>query len=43
VREVNGQKIATARQLEEAAGQNTRWWRFTIERDGQVMRQMLRY
>ncbi|MFI0849198.1 DegQ family serine endoprotease [Mesorhizobium sp. IMUNJ 23232] len=43
VREVNGEKITSAAQLEQIAGQNTRWWRFTVERDGQLMRQMLRY
>lgn len=43
VREVNGEEIASAKQLEEIAGQQTRWWRFTIERDGQILRQMLRY
>ena len=29
--------------LKAAAAQRTRWWRFTIERDGRLMRQMLRY
>ncbi|MDQ6434906.1 Do family serine endopeptidase [Mesorhizobium sp. LHD-90] len=43
VREVNGEKITSAAQLEEIAGQDTRWWRFTVERDGKLMRQMLRY
>ena len=31
---------AAGRQI---AGQQTRWWRFTVERDGQMLRQMLRY
>ena len=43
VREVNGETITSAAQLEEIAGQDTRWWRFTVERDGKLMRQMLRY
>ncbi|MBA3446798.1 MAG: DegQ family serine endoprotease [Pseudaminobacter sp.] len=43
VREVNGEVIDTAEKLAEAAGQETRWWRFTVERDGQLLRQMLRY
>ena len=43
VREVNGVEIDTAEKLKEAASQQTRWWRFTVERDGQLMRQMLRY
>lgn len=43
VREVNGEAISSAAQLEQVAGQDTRWWRFTIERDGQLLRQMLRY
>jgi S1-C subfamily serine protease len=43
VREVNGEEISSADQLAEVAGQQTRWWRFTVERDGKLMRQMLRY
>ncbi len=43
VREVNGEEISSAAQLAEVAGQQTRWWRFTVERDGQLMRQMLRF
>ena len=43
VREVNGQEIGSAEQLKKVAAQQTRWWRFAIERDGQLMRQMLRY
>jgi Do/DeqQ family serine protease len=43
VREVNGEEISTAAQLEQVAAQETRWWRFTVERDGRLMRQMLRY
>jgi S1-C subfamily serine protease len=43
VREVNGEAIDSAEKLKAAAAQRTRWWRFTIERDGRLMRQMLRY
>jgi len=43
VREVNGAEIDTAEKLQEAAAQRTRWWRFTIERDGRLMRQVLRF
>ncbi|WP_442578287.1 DegQ family serine endoprotease [Mesorhizobium sp. ASY16-5R] len=43
VREVNGEKISSAAQLEQIAGQDTRWWRFVVERDGKLLRQMLRY
>jgi S1-C subfamily serine protease len=43
VREVNGETITSAEQLRQVASQNTRWWRFTIERNGQILRQMLRY
>jgi S1-C subfamily serine protease len=43
VREVNGATIDSAKTLESAAAQSTRWWRFTVERDGQILRQVLRY
>ncbi|MBN9074260.1 MAG: DegQ family serine endoprotease [Rhizobiales bacterium] len=43
IREVNGEVVDTPEKLKEAASQNTRWWRFTMERDGRVMKQMLRY
>jgi Do/DeqQ family serine protease len=43
VREVNGEEIASAAQLERLAAEQSRWWRFTIERDGRLMRQVLRY
>jgi hypothetical protein len=43
VREVNGEAITSAEKLKEVASQHTRLWRFTIERDGQTMRQILRY
>jgi len=43
VREVNGEVITSAEQLEQAASRQTRWWRFTVERDGQLLRQVIRY
>ncbi|MBZ9776635.1 DegQ family serine endoprotease [Mesorhizobium sp. CO1-1-8] len=43
VREVNGTTIDTAATLELAAKTDTRWWRFTVERGGQILRQVLRY
>ncbi|MGB3900793.1 MAG: DegQ family serine endoprotease [Mesorhizobium sp.] len=43
VREVNGVTIDTTKVLAAAAAQNTRWWRFTVERGGQILRQVLRY
>ncbi|MVA97516.1 Do family serine endopeptidase [Nitratireductor sp. CAU 1489] len=43
VREVNGVPIDTVEALVSAAAENTRWWRLTVERDGQLLRQMLRY
>ncbi|UVK36896.1 DegQ family serine endoprotease [Mesorhizobium sp. AR10] len=43
VREVNGTTIDTAAILEQAVKQDTRWWRFTVERGGQILRQVLRY
>ena len=43
IREVNGVAIDTPQKLAEVAGQETRWWRFTLERNGQTVRQMLRY
>lgn len=43
VREVNGTTIETAAVLAQVAQQDTRWWRFTVERGGQILRQVLRY
>lgn len=43
VREVNGEVITTPEQLSEAASRETRRWLFTIERNGQLIRQVLRY
>jgi Do/DeqQ family serine protease len=41
--EVNGEEVTSAEQLQTIAQQKTRTWRFTMERDGRVMRQMLRF
>ncbi len=43
VREVNGTAIDKPETLQKAAGERTRWWRFTVDRNGNIMRQMLRY
>ena len=43
VREVNGTVIEKPSDLAAAAAEDTRWWRFTIERGGRLMRQTLRY
>ena len=43
VLEVNGEQIDSAEKLREVAMVNSRWWRFSIDRDGQVLNQMLRY
>lgn len=43
VLEVNGEAITSPETLKQVASQETRWWRFTIQRDGQLLRQMLRY
>jgi Do/DeqQ family serine protease len=43
VRELNGETIDTAEKLKLLSEEDTRWWRFTVERDGRIMRQMLRY
>jgi len=43
VREVNGETIDSAGRLEQIAAQQTRWWKFTLERDGRLLRQVLRY
>jgi Do/DeqQ family serine protease len=43
VREVNGEEIDTAEKLKQVAEAPSRWWRFTVERDGRLLRQTLRY
>lgn len=42
VRELNGEEIRSADQMKTIAEGDTRWWRFTIERGGRVIRQTLR-
>jgi S1-C subfamily serine protease len=41
VRAVNGAQIETVEALKQAAEAQSRLWRFTIERDGKLMRQTL--
>ncbi|RFC64913.1 MULTISPECIES: DegQ family serine endoprotease [Mesorhizobium] len=43
VREVNGTAIEAPTDLTQATSEKTRWWRFTIERGGRILRQTLRY
>jgi len=43
VRELNGEKIAGAARHASLAAERTRRWRFSIERDGRLLRQTLRY
>jgi len=43
VLEVNGETITSPAKLAEVASQDTRWWRFTVERDGRLLRQTLRF
>ena len=43
VRELNGQQIEKVDQMKELAETGGRWWRFTIERGGRVIRQTLRF
>ena len=43
VRDVNGVGIDSPETLAKVVGEETRWWRFTIERNGQTFRQVLRF
>lgn len=43
VREVNGEEIDTAEKLKQVTEAPSRWWRFTVERDGKLLRQTLRF
>lgn len=43
VREINGEEIDTAAKLKAVAESQSRWWRFTVERDGKLLRQTLRF
>ena len=43
VREVNGEEITSPEKLKQVAETDSRWWRFTVERDGRLIRQVLRF
>lgn len=43
VRELNGQEITSIDRMKEVAESDTRWWRFTVERDGRTIRQTMRF
>ncbi|MCO6385661.1 DegQ family serine endoprotease [Aliihoeflea sp. 40Bstr573] len=43
VHEVNGDEIDSPEALQAAASAKTRWWRFTLEREGRLLRQALRF
>ncbi|WP_157018971.1 DegQ family serine endoprotease [Mesorhizobium xinjiangense] len=43
VRQVNGREIDTAGSLRSASADDTRWWRFIVERDGRLIRQTIRF
>ncbi|WP_309086525.1 DegQ family serine endoprotease [Chelativorans sp.] len=43
VREINGEEIASAEQMKALTESETRWWRFTIDRGGRIIRQTLRF
>lgn len=42
VRQVNGEKIKSSRQLDEIAGNRSRVWKYTLERKGRLIRQVVR-
>lgn len=42
VREVNGEKVKSSRQLEELSGERSRYWRYSLERGGRLIRQVVR-
>lgn len=41
--EVNGEAITELAQLNAIANSDTRWWRFTLNRNGRLFKQVLRY
>jgi Do/DeqQ family serine protease len=43
IRELNGVEIAKARELKKVAETRTRLWRFTVERNGRLIQQMMRF
>jgi Do/DeqQ family serine protease len=42
VREINGEKVASSRQLAEIARERGRYWRYTLERGGRLIKQVIR-
>ncbi|MCU0832069.1 MAG: Do family serine endopeptidase [Rhizobiaceae bacterium] len=40
---LNGEEVATPQDVQRLAAENTRWWRFTIDRDGAIINQVLRF
>ncbi|WP_163268231.1 DegQ family serine endoprotease [Chelativorans alearense] len=43
VREINGEEIDTPERMKAVAETQSRWWRFSVERNGRLIQQMLRY
>lgn len=43
VRSLNGEDVRTASDLNQLVAQSSRWWRFTIERDGRLIQHTLRF
>ncbi|MCT7375125.1 DegQ family serine endoprotease [Chelativorans salis] len=43
VRELNGEEITKVEQMKAVAESGGRWWQFTIERHGRIIRQTLRF
>ncbi len=40
---LNGDEMASAEDVIRATSQETRWWRFTVNRNGAIIKQMLRF
>ncbi|MGL4405130.1 MAG: trypsin-like peptidase domain-containing protein, partial [Notoacmeibacter sp.] len=40
---LNGEEMASAQDVIRATSENTRWWRFTVNRNGAIINQMLRF
>jgi S1-C subfamily serine protease len=40
---LNGEEVASAEDVQRLTAANTRWWRFTISRNGAIINQVLRY
>ncbi|MDZ5697601.1 DegQ family serine endoprotease [Chelativorans sp. M5D2P16] len=43
IRALNGEEIESVEQLQRAAEADTRWWRFTIDRNGRMISQTMRF